>query len=371
MEVSPRGFYRPSLDRTVCKKCGICKKVCPFDQEKLNHYDINTQEPAVVFGNILETYAGWSLDEDIRLNSASGGIATALAEALLEKRKISAYAATYWEEQTVKVNMIDDVKKARHGSSSKYAPTEFSEVARYIRKHPKANILVVGLPCQIAGLKNLCELHNLDNVLLIDLLCGRMMSQLLLQKLVDPAGGLDNIQVNFRDKSTGWFHFSLSIKADEQVVYREIFRESSFGRCLNAKLFTQPACFQCPYSAAGLADITLGDYWSEEYKEVRAGVSLVASRTLKGEEVLKEVAKENFIKLIYKDKACLPQTQPHFFVNRSEKARKSLIAANNQAFELLETGRSVEQILAGRKKQRPIKRYLAKIRSLLWVDGEK
>ena len=51
-----------NIDR--CVQCGICERVCHLSTKQKNHP--------------IACYAAWSLDEKIRQNSASGGVASSL-----------------------------------------------------------------------------------------------------------------------------------------------------------------------------------------------------------------------------------------------------------------------------------------------------
>ena len=51
----------------------------------------------------------------------------------------------------------------------------------------------------------------------------------------------------------------------------------------------QEACFTCPYRNASAADIRLGDYWGERFRENEQGVSMVLINTLKGDEFFSSI----------------------------------------------------------------------------------
>ena len=62
------GFAYPKLTNTEqCKKCNLCERVCPI-LNKIEIEDENTR-----------AFAAFSLDNQIRLESSSGGIFTELA----------------------------------------------------------------------------------------------------------------------------------------------------------------------------------------------------------------------------------------------------------------------------------------------------
>lgn len=70
MEKDKEGFLIPMVDRRKCVECGACVRICPAKQEQK------------VKENICYSYAA-KLDDkynDIRKNSASGGVFPALAK---------------------------------------------------------------------------------------------------------------------------------------------------------------------------------------------------------------------------------------------------------------------------------------------------
>ena len=64
------GFLYPIVDKATCIDCGLCEKVCPYLTEGIE------REPKVV-------YAAKHSNEDIRLQSSSGGVFTLLAENII------------------------------------------------------------------------------------------------------------------------------------------------------------------------------------------------------------------------------------------------------------------------------------------------
>ena len=70
MRADNEGFLYPIVDTTICIDCGICEKVCPV---------INKTEPK----QPLKVYAAYNKNEDVRMQSSSGGIFTLLAEKVL------------------------------------------------------------------------------------------------------------------------------------------------------------------------------------------------------------------------------------------------------------------------------------------------
>ena len=72
MQADEEGFLYPVVDKETCIDCGLCEKVCPI---------INQSEPR----KPLHVYAAKNKNEEIRMQSSSGGIFTLLAEAIINE----------------------------------------------------------------------------------------------------------------------------------------------------------------------------------------------------------------------------------------------------------------------------------------------
>ena len=82
------GIYIPKLDKEKCTKCGLCFEVCPgysVDFKKLNQEIFGKQPEDILLGNYLNCYIGHATDYNIRYNSSSGGLVTALLIFALEE----------------------------------------------------------------------------------------------------------------------------------------------------------------------------------------------------------------------------------------------------------------------------------------------
>ena len=74
MILSGEGFYRPVLDRTRCKQCGLCVTRCP---------ELSWQSPSG--SGSATVFAAWSGDDEVRLSSSSGGVFSELARLTIDK----------------------------------------------------------------------------------------------------------------------------------------------------------------------------------------------------------------------------------------------------------------------------------------------
>ena len=174
MEADEEGFDYPFIELDKCIDCRKCQSVCPMINSAKFHDETE-----------LTVYACWNKDESVRYNSSSGGVFTALAEAIIEDDGV-AYGAAYDESMIVRHIAIDnkhDVKKLR---GSKYVQSDigrtYSDIKTKLVEGKK--VLFSGTPCQVAGLKNFIG-EKSGNLITCDILCKGVSSPGLFNKYVN------------------------------------------------------------------------------------------------------------------------------------------------------------------------------------------
>jgi len=106
-------------------------------------------------GLFQNLHTGYSLDQEIRYHSASGGMVSQFLIYLLDKKIIDGAVVTGFSENDhiTPVSYIartkEEVLKAR---SSKYCPVALNKVGNEI-KNSEGKYVIVGLPCHIQGFR--------------------------------------------------------------------------------------------------------------------------------------------------------------------------------------------------------------------------
>ena len=78
LKLNKNGFYEPRIESAdQCIKCSICVEVCAFAADS----QVIDLKPT--------SYAAWSLNDDIRKNSSSGGIAFEIGRQMLRSKYAS------------------------------------------------------------------------------------------------------------------------------------------------------------------------------------------------------------------------------------------------------------------------------------------
>ena len=101
------GIVLPVVDTSECIECHSCEKVCPI----LNKVD--SCKPTIA-------YAAWSNDEDERLTSASGGIATEMYKYAVENG-YAVVGASQNEDFTVTHRITTKLSELGQFKNSKYS----------------------------------------------------------------------------------------------------------------------------------------------------------------------------------------------------------------------------------------------------------
>ena len=171
MEEDQDGFRYPVIEAAKCVDCGMCRKVCPYDNMPQRY-----GEDKYVFG-------GYSLDKDIRFESTSGGAFSEIANAYCDEN----YVIFGAESDGLEVfhNYITDKRELGRFRKSKYSQskigTAYKDAKRFLKEGKK--VLFSGTPCQIAGLKAYLGNTNQENLLTIEVVCEGVPSPLYVRKL--------------------------------------------------------------------------------------------------------------------------------------------------------------------------------------------
>lgn len=278
------GFLRPAINYTLCINCGLCQTVCP------NNNPIAKNYPNICF-------AGWSIDYADRETSSSGGIASVLSNFTIEKGGI-VYGAI-----NIKTNVLHARCKKKSEvtqlKGSKYVQSYISEnlfkqIKKDIDNH--LNVLFIGTPCQIAGLKNFLK-NDSYKVLYIDIICHGTPSQKILKDHIQSICTISEVEsIHFRDASSSDYFLTLKDN-NGTILYRNNFPNDFYLNGFMYALFSRSSCYQCHYaSPERISDITIGDFWglgNTNYPKKK--VSVILCNTPKGETIINDVHDRLFL----------------------------------------------------------------------------
>ncbi|CBL05427.1 Formate hydrogenlyase subunit 6/NADH:ubiquinone oxidoreductase 23 kD subunit (chain I) [Megamonas hypermegale ART12/1] len=108
-------FLFPEIDYDKCIKCNLCEKVCP-SMSKFECLEDRFKEPIVK--------AAWSKDENIRINSTSGGLFSELAKGFLKETETFVVGAIYNKKFLVEHYITNKTKDLELLRQSKYVQSD-------------------------------------------------------------------------------------------------------------------------------------------------------------------------------------------------------------------------------------------------------
>lgn len=288
MEPDALGFLYPKVDMEKCINCGLCEKVCAFN----DHYDtsLNFDIP-LAFG---------VRHKDMKEveSSRSGAAFIALSDWVLEHGG-SVYGAGYVGHFRVAHKRATTKEERNEFKGSKYVQSDPGKTFELVKNDLKNGLIVMysGTACQIAGLKAFVGPKLLDNLFLVDIVCHGVPSPYIWKDYiayVEKKYGSQVVAVNFRDKSKiGWRQHkeSISFANGKRILsydYTYLFYQHIALRKSCA------TCFFC--NTKRPSDVTLADFWgwektNPEINKDDKGVSLVLINTPKGKKIFDDVSR--------------------------------------------------------------------------------
>lgn len=309
MHEDEEGFLYPEVDESVCIDCGLCEKVCPVVNQGEIRY------PLSLFG-------AYNPNEEVRMNSSSGGVFTQLAEKVIGKGGV-VFGARYSEDWLVEHTAATTTEGLALFRGSKYMQSDLRDSYRQVRcfLHEGRWVLFSGTPCQVAGLR--LFLHkDYERLILVDFICHGVPSSKVFQaylneqrnkyarkRIVGKNTVFQSLKmapvvtgVNFRDKITGWKKFSFSFQFSlpsggekKNSVFRsELATRNLFMKGFLDNLYLRPSCHSCPVKELRSgSDLTIADFWSVAKVHIDMdddkGTSLVLCNTKKGQALFNEI----------------------------------------------------------------------------------
>ena len=289
MKEDQYGFLYPQIDESLCVGCGLCRKVCNYQNGEV------TNVP-------LETFAAIGKDTQLTRKSTSGGIFASIARQYLEDGGYVC-GACFDEGWNVKHEIISKTEDLSKLQGSKYLQSSigscYTEIKKLLAEGKK--VLFSGTPCQVDGLYGFLR-KPFDNLTTIDIVChgvpnNKMFHDYLfyLEKRHD--GRI--ISFVFRDKVLGWgCHGRVAFDTPKGKVEKKQWESStSYIHYFEEGWIYRENCYHCKYACLHRpADITLGDFWGIEKAHPEFlgkggwneedGISLVVANTDKGKKLI-------------------------------------------------------------------------------------
>lgn len=296
----------PLVAVNKCVNCGLCYDVCPGKGIELNGWSRN------LFGNksgtkidecagyYLESYTGHSMNHNIRMHSATGGMVTQFLIWLLKTKQIEgAVVVRYSKEDPLIAEPIiatneDEIWESR---SSKYVVLSVDRIAKDIANGKLKKIVVVGLPCQIQGWRQLAKKNRKIREAIIGyfaIYCSVNKTKHSIFYYPQRYHVLRNQIARFSFREDGCMGFMKFEDKEGNVLKKIPYLSYWFG---THSFFANPRCSLCIDQLGELADVSFGDIHIKPYSEDLIGTNSIITRSEKWDSLLKQCCKDGLISL--------------------------------------------------------------------------
>lgn len=252
MEADEEGFLYPTVDYSLCINCNRCIEVCPI----INKTEIYNKPTA---------YSCINNDEEIRLDSSSGGIFTLVAESVISQGGV-VFGAKFNERFELEHNFVETKEELSELRGSKYLQSKIGDSYKQAKFFLDSGriVLFTGTPCQIAGIKSYVN-KPYTNLVSIDIICHGVPSPDVWRKYVEyreKEVGTSAQRIAFRRKDEGWKRYSVSFLFKNNTEYRQNLSKDLYMRAFLKDVCLRPSCYDCKFKSLNRqSDITLADFW--------------------------------------------------------------------------------------------------------------
>lgn len=286
MEADAMGFKYPIIDSLKCVDCGLCNKVCAFN----DNYDKSL--------NISAPLAFGVRHKDVNevATSRSGAAFIAISDWILDNGGV-VYGVGYADHFRIVHKRATSKEERNEFKGSKYVQSDLGNIFKLVKADLKSGLKVLfsGTPCQVAGLSSFVGKKLRDNLYLVDIVCHGVPAPNIWRDYLTYVENKYNdiaIAVDFRDKTElGWASHTESFTFSFGKVYR-----NTFAYLFYDHLMLRPSCERCHFTNLHRpGDITIADFWGWEkvcttINSDNKGISLVFCNTPKGVEIFNLVS---------------------------------------------------------------------------------
>ena len=283
MEMDSEGFLYPQIDKQLCINCGMCKKVCAFQ----NGYDKKA---------VIKAYGLKHKDFETRFSSRSGGAFILISDYILENGG-TVYGAAFNEDFTVSHKRAESKAERDAFKGSKYVQSEQGDIFASVKVDLEAGryVMYSGTACQVAGLYEYLKASkvNCSKLYTVDLVCHGVPSNKIWKEFLLNVKKNNNgnkiTKADFRDKTLGWASHFESVWIDGKKI-----TSKTFSGLFYKNDILRPSCYDCKYTSTNRpADYTLADFWGvdkqlDDFNDNK-GVSLFLISSQKGIELFEQV----------------------------------------------------------------------------------
>lgn len=282
------GFMYPQVDNDICYNCKKCEKVCPI---------IN---PPKLSSKIEASFVAQSKDQDVLDESTSGGIVDALCKYILEEENGYVCGVAFDFDFMPHHKIVDSYEDAKAFRNSKYAQSNTGSSFKDILNLLKIgkNVMFIGTPCQVAGLKSYLK-YDYENLITVDLVCRSIPSPKLWREYLDwqeKRYASKVVKVVCRKKTYGYHSGALELDFENGKHYAGSNRVDYYMKSFHRDICSRNSCYDCQFKTKNrCSDFTVFDSWRPEhavegaFRDNDRGYSNILVHTCKGKNIIPKI----------------------------------------------------------------------------------
>lgn len=296
------------------------------EKELAKDFLIDAQKSnGVLLKTMPNVYAGYLCDNQKLLQSASGGVATALSEAVIKKGGC-VFGVSYSKDfKSAEYVCCESIEQLNSLKGSKYVETNKNFKCLEDKLKSGKTVLFFGLGCDVAAVKSYCKSRNIDteNLFTVDILCHGPLDKLIHKKYIEDLEKKYKSKVidfKSRSKKYGWSSSSyMRVVFENGKIFEKPFESTDYGY-----VFTHYAlnkCTNCQFKGFNhQGDLCVGDFWGVCQSDGcynKNGVSIIIEQSEKGKSLIElinddfKLEKVEFIDAIHPN--------PMYFYSRNSK----------------------------------------------------
>jgi coenzyme F420-reducing hydrogenase beta subunit len=239
-------------------------------------------------------YAVKHKDNDVRMDSRSGGVFTALSDYVLYNNGVIYGCSLDDGYMAVHTRATSGVERNAF-RGSKYIQSDLKDIFKSVKTDLEAGkqVLFSGTSCQVDGLRAYLSEVDTSKLLCVDIVCHGVPSPMVWKDYLKWTSKKYKEKISWVDfrnkKKYGWRRHVETIGLENGSVDSRIFTTMFYKHHI-----LRPSCFKCPYkSLLHSSDITIADFWGIEkaapHFDDNKGVSLVLINNYVGEGFFQKI----------------------------------------------------------------------------------
>ena len=294
----PLGEVLPELVGECCER-GTCYAGCPgkfVSWPKLTEQVFGSPHGQALaptnflIGQRLAAYVGFSTDEQLRGNGASGGVVSAISTYLLEQGLVDG-VITLIDSPKEPYRAIPQIITCREevlaAAQSRYSISPVNTILGSLATLP-GRYAYVGLPCQVHSLRKLqaARYPGIEKIqYVIGTYCGNILHFDAVRSFLRRNGVSDLTQVSSLKYRAGTWPGRMEVRLHDG----RIFSLEKFYANYLIPFYIMQRCLLCTDLTNEFADISAGDGWTPIYEERGKGSNIVLVRTPSGATLISDM----------------------------------------------------------------------------------